>query len=157
MTRIEIISLISPFVSAILAAWLTYRFTINSKKFDILYENKIPAFKEIASKINDFKNFCIGRVAYFDGNEYSTFYEEGLGTLMHRDEIANSLSFNSIFLSKPSRLAVTSLLNNMSGLCNAEASIAGGNNDLNPKDAYQKMAETSEILIEALYKELNLT
>ena len=157
MTDVEWISLIlSPFVSAILTAILTYRFAIKSRRVDILYENKIPAFKEIAFKITQFKNFCTGRAAYFQGNEYSPFYEEGFGALRHRTEIANSFSTNGIFLNKNSRFLITELLIDMSGLCNAEAAMAGGDNELNPQNEYERMSIIAESIIDILYRELNL-
>lgn len=49
MTTIQTIAVISPFVSAILTAFLTFKFTSRSKALDILYHNRVPAFKEIAT------------------------------------------------------------------------------------------------------------
>ena len=156
MSTIEVISIVSPFVSATLTAFITYRFTVQSKRFDILYANKMPAFKEVTSEIVAFKNFCTGRVAYFQGNEYAAFYEEGLGALRHRTEIAKILESNSIFLSEASRRLVSDLIGQMSELCNAEATISGGDNTVNPTNEYARMIPLSESLIEVLYKELNL-
>src|SRR6266498_5065097 len=115
MTTIEIISIISPFVSATLTAFITYRFTVQSKRFDILYANKMPAFKDVASKIVAFKNFCNGRVAFLQANVYAAFFEKGLDTLNHRAEIAQSLESNSIFLSEASRSLISDLVNQISG------------------------------------------
>jgi len=157
MTTIEIISIISPFFSAALTALITYKLTVKSKRFDILYENKIPAFKEVTSRIVAFKNFCTGRVAFLQGNEYSPFYEEKLGTLHHGNQIALALQSNSVFLSQNSRFLIYELLNHMSGLCNAEAVIAGGDDLFDPKNEYERMTTMLESIIDILYKELNLT
>ena len=156
MTEMMLISIISPFISAALTAYLTYRFTVNSKSFDIIYQNKIPAFKAIASKIIQFKNFCEGRVAYFQGNEYSPFYQAGFGTLGFRTDIARTFSENSIFISKDSRFLIEELLGKMSILCNIEAIMVGGDKDLNPENEYQRMATAAESIIDILYNELNL-
>ncbi|MBG6188417.1 hypothetical protein [Flavobacterium sp. CAN_S2] len=83
----KFLAVISPFVSAFLTGLLTYYFTLKTKKFDILYQNKIPAFKEITSELIELKKFCLGRVAYFQGNEVSPYWEENLGVLAHRTSI----------------------------------------------------------------------
>ena len=156
MTTIQIIAIISPFVSATLTAFLTFKFTSRSKGLDILYQNKVPAFKQIASNLISFKNFCEGRVAYFQANEFHPFYTDSLGTLEHRTKIASSLEVNIIFVSKNSRIVVSDFINQMSGLCNAELAIAGGDNDTEPISEYERMATLADSAVEVLYTELNL-
>lgn len=160
MTTTEIIasiSIISAFTSATLVTYFSYRFGVRTKKLDILYNSRLTAFKEVSIKIVSFKNFCTGKLAHSQGNEYSPFYEEGFGALHHRTEIANSLQTNSIFLSKDSRVVVTDLLNQMSGLCNGEAALAGNDNeDLNLDNEYSRMETLSESAIEILYAELGI-
>lgn len=156
MTAIEIIATISPFVSATLTAFLTYKFTARSKRLDILYENKVPAFKEIAANIIAFKNFCEGRVAYCQGNEFHPFYTDSLGMLEHRTKIAKSLEANVVFVSKDARVVVTDFLDQMSRLCNAELSIASGDTDMEQDSEYQRMAILGDSVVELLYNELNL-
>ena len=156
MTTIQIIAIISPFVSATLTAFLTFKFTSRSKGLDILYQNKVPAFKQIASNLISFKNFCEGRVAYFQANEFHPFYTDSLGTLEHRTKIASSLEVNIIFVSKNSRIVVSDFINQMSGHCNAELAIAGGDNDTEPISEYERMATLAESAVEVLYTELNL-
>lgn len=156
MTTIQIIAIVSPFISAIMTAYLTYRFTSRSKGIDILYQNKVPAFKEIASQFISFTNFCDGRVAFYRGNEFHPFYTETLGTLEHRTKIATSLETNAIFISKDSRQIAKDFLNQMSGLCNAEIAIAGGGTNLNAENEYKRMAILADSAVEVLYNELNL-
>ena len=156
MTTIQIIAIISPFVSAALTAFLTFQFTSQSKRLDILYQNKVPAFKEIAANIISFKNFCEGRVAYFQANEFHPFYTDSLGTLEHRTKIASSLEANVVFVSKAARTVVSDFLNQMSGLCNAELAMSGGDNDMQPISEYQRMSTLGDSAVEILYNELNL-
>ena len=156
MTTIQIIAIFSPFVSAVLTAFLTFQFTSKSKRLDILYQNKVPAFKEVAANIISFKNFCEGRVAFFQANEFHPFYTDSLGTLEHRTKIALSLESNIVFVSKDSRAIVSDFLNQMSGLCNAELAIAGGDNDMQPITEYQRMSTLGDSALELLYNELNL-
>lgn len=156
MTTIQIIAIISPFVSATLTAYLTYKLTSKSKKVDIVYQNKIPAFKAIASSIISFKNFCEGRVAYFYGSEFHPFYTDSLGTLEHRTKIALSLEENAVFISQDSRHIISDFLNQMTGLCNAEIAIASNDPYMQPKEEYEQMAILADSAVEVLYKELNL-
>jgi hypothetical protein len=152
----KVLSIASPFISALLASLLTYYFTLKTKRFDILYENKIPAFKEISIKLIEFKKFCNGRVAYFIGNEYSPYYEANAGTLHHRTEIAQVSEFNSIFLSTESRSLIEDLLNQMSGLCNAEVAILSGDQMPGIEKEYERLSKLTENCISKLYSDLNL-
>jgi hypothetical protein len=156
MTAIQITAIISPFVSAALTAFLAFKFTSKSKRIDILYQNKVPAFKEIAANIISFKNFCEGRVAYFQANEFHPFYTDSLGTLGHRTKIALSFEENVVFVTKDARRVISDFLNQMSGLCNAEIALAGGDNDLQPVSEYQRMSILGDSAVELLYNELNL-
>jgi hypothetical protein len=157
MTTIQVIAILSPFVSAALTAFLTFQFTSKSKRLDILYENKVPAFKEIASNIISFKNFCEGRVAYYKANDFHPFYTDSTGgTLEHRTKIALSLEANVVFVSKEARDVISDFLNHMSGLCNVELAITGGDNDMQPSSEYIRMAILGDSAVELLYNELNL-
>lgn len=161
MTTTEIIaaiSIISAFTSATLVTYFNYKFGVRTKKLDILYTNRLIAFKGLASKIVSFQNFCCGKIAFSEGNEYSPFYEEGFGALHHRTEIAQSLQTNAIFLSYDSKVIITDLLNQMSALCNGEAALAGNDKaDQNLDSEYSRMEKLSESAREVLYKELGLS
>lgn len=152
----KILAIISPFLSAILASYATYYYTLKTKRFDILYQNKIPAFKEIVTRLIELKKFCIGRLAHYEGNEYSPYYEESTGVLEHRTLLADSYELNSIFLSKSSRKSIENLLDDLSGLCNAERCIGSGDDTLNVENEYGRIAKITEDTINKLYSELNL-
>lgn len=156
MSSIQILAIVSPFVSAMLTAFLTFKFTSKSKRLDILYQNKVPAFKEIAANIISFKNFCEGRVAYYQANEFHPFYTDSVGTLKNRIKIATSLETNAVFVSKDSRIIVSDFLNQMSGLCSAEMAIAAGDDDMQLTSEYNRMAILADSAVEVLYQELNL-
>ncbi|RKS03196.1 hypothetical protein [Flavobacterium sp. 102] len=152
----KVLAVVSPFISAFLAGLLTYYFTLKTKKFDILYQNKIPAFKEIALKLIELKKFCLGRSAYYQGNEFSPYWEENLGALEHRTAVAEIFEINSIFLSKSSKKSIENLISEMSGLCNAEISIAGTNEISGVEKEYERIAKITEETINILYSDLNL-
>jgi hypothetical protein len=124
-----------------------------------VYQNKIPAFKEITATLIEFKKFCVGRIAYFEGNEYSPFYNENIGTLAHRTKIANASENNSIFLSQDSRNSIDNLINTMSILCSAE--IVMITTDYHErangiKEEYDRLQKMTGNCIDILYKDLNL-
>lgn len=152
----KILSILSPFVSAFLAGLLTYYFTLKTKKFDILYQNKIPAFKETVSKLVDLKKFCLGRIAYFQGNEFSPYFQDTAGALHHRTEISNIYELNAIFLSSDSKKVIDNLLNEMSGLCNAEIAMTSGDTLSGVEKEYDRILKLTENCISTLYTDLNL-
>ena len=156
MDIFKIATLVSPFVSASLVGLLTYYFTIKTKKFNVLYLNKLTAFKEITNKLTGFKNFCNGRIAFLQGNEFAPFYEKNIGTLYYRTEIANISELNSIFLSKKGQQVIEDLINRMSTLCTAELAIVQNDKELNIIGLYENLLNQTENCIRNLYLEINL-
>ena len=156
MTTYQMFTLLIPILSAAIVGLLTYFFALKSKKFDLLYQNKVPAFKEIALKLTAYRNFCLGRVAFLQGNEFSPFWESGPGALHHRTEIANVIALNSIFLSKRNNDFLYSLLNDMSLMCNMEVSLIT-NPEMNvDSNIYFNEVKRVDSAIQSLYSELNL-
>lgn len=156
MTTYQFFTLLIPILSATIVGVLTYLFALKSKRIDLLYQNKIPAFKELALKLTEYKNFCLGRVAYLQGNEYSPFWEEGSGTLHHRTEIANVAAHNAIFLTDHSRKLLYKMLAEMGLSCNIEVALILDPDLTIDSKVYEVKANTVDMIIESLYKELNL-
>ena len=156
MDIFKLLAIISPFISAILSGLLTYFYTIRGKRYDLLYQSKIPAFKEVSMQLTEFRNYCLGRTASYEGNEFSPYLEEGRGTLTHRTDIALVVAHNGIFFEPASRLAVEELMNSMSVLCNIELGLAAGNDYGDLAENYFEMADKTTKVIEVLYKELHL-
>lgn len=152
----KFLAIVSPFVSATLSGFLTYFYTLRTKKIEILYQNNIPAFREITQKLIELKRFCNGRIAFFQANEFSPDYEENIGTLAHRTEISNASNLNSVFLSSKSKDCIDKLLNELSGLCNAEISIIQGNEMLGIENEYLRVLNLTDNCINTLFKELKL-
>ena len=151
-------TLISPFIAAFIAARLTFFFSLKSKKFDIIYANKIPAFKNINEKLIEYKIFCLGRVAYFEGNGLSPYWVEDIGAFELRKSITKVYEENSIFVSKKSRSSIEKLINNLSLLCNMEIQIVDNKLDekIDLKETYNNAYLEVDELIQILYEELNL-
>lgn len=147
MDYYKLVAIISPFLASGLTGWITYNITMKGKRFDLLYQSKVPAFKELSIKLTNYKNFCLGTVAFFEGNEYSPYWEEGTGTMHYRNEIAEAASMCSIYFSSKMKKSIDNLLNLMAGLCGAEVQNALKNDVLDLRDAYFDMYEKSEMCI----------
>jgi hypothetical protein len=156
MTIVQIITFLMPIAAASIVGLLTYFFAIKSKKFDLLYASKIPAFKEISAKLTKFKSSCFGKVAEYRGFDFSPYYNSG-STFTHRTEIVEVVDANIIFLSKICRKEIAELLNQMGVACSLELKLAADKNDsVDHSEVYQKLGTDTEKLIELLYKDLNL-
>lgn len=152
------LAILSPFVAAFIAARLTYFFSLKSKKFDILYANKIPAFKNINEVLTEYKIFCLGRVAFFEGNELSPYWTEDVGAFEFRRKITKVYENNSIFISQKNRKVIEEFINNLSLLCNMEIHLVDEviDESIDLKKSYFNSYIEVEKIIEIFYKELNL-
>lgn len=155
MNYFQIASIVSPFIAAILASLLSYSFTTKTKRKEFLYQNRVDSFKSIAAKITSFKKYCLGRIASLKGNEFSPYYDEEGSGLTFRREISTDSELNQLFLTKKSRSAIDSLLNNMGPLCNAELHNAPPN-EYSYGNVYELSLKECENCLEILYKELDL-
>lgn len=152
----KVLSILSPMISALLVGILTYNFTIKAKKFDILYQNKIPAFKAVVSELVSFRKYCWGRAAYFSGNEFSPYYNESPGALEHRTLISEVYELNTMFLSKGCRKEIKELISDMSGICNAETIEESDGTLKGIENSYSNLASKVGEIIDLMYKELNI-
>lgn len=156
MNLFQFFTLLIPIAAAIGVGVITYFYAIKSKKFDLLYASKIPAFKEIAAKLTDFRSSCLGRVAEYSGTDFSPYSCTG-SALTHRTDIVIAVDANIIFLSRSSRQEIMKLLNKMGVLCNLELRLAANPDDIKDyREIYQQFGDDTEKLIELLYNELNL-
>ena len=60
-----------PLISALVACFLTYLFTIRSKKHDIILQERILAFKTIYKELVFLSRYCNAIVASGEGNEFA--------------------------------------------------------------------------------------
>lgn len=155
MDFFKALAIISPFISAAIAGVISYLVMISGKRYDFMYQSKIPAFKDLSLSLINYKNYCLGKVANYEGNEFSPYFELEGSTLQHRTVIAQVASLNTIYFSDSTRKLIDELMNSMSSLCNAELHIASGQEFEDLESSYYSMSEKVELCITALYKELN--
>jgi hypothetical protein len=152
----KIAAFVSPLLAGTLSGFITYGLTIKSKKFDILYANKIPAFKEIAKQLLVLKQFLIAKIADKSGMEFSPEYED-TSILNFITEISSVREANYMFTSKKSQLALNSLLDNMSLVANFELQQAAGVDGFSDGlPLYNRLLTTTSETLDILFNELNI-
>ena len=155
----KILAIISPFISAILSGFFTYRFLIKGKKFDILYENKIPIFKEFSAFLLKLKTYIYGRTSYLENNEHSPYWEENIEASRYLKALIEIYELNSVFLSRESRKRIQELIEQLLNLKSAElASFNDSSKEIikGSLDLYLIIETQAENCLQTLYRELNL-
>ncbi len=66
----KILAIVSPFISALLTGFITYNLTMKQKRFDLLYQSKIPAFKDLSVALINYKNYCLGKASLFEAMNF---------------------------------------------------------------------------------------
>jgi hypothetical protein len=149
----QFFTLFLPLASASVVGYLTYRFAIKSKKFDILYQHKVPAFKEVTYKLINYKAYCLGRITHLTGNPVSPYYDDELNAMHYHGEVAKAVDLNIIFLSESNKLIINQLLYKMEGISTSEIDFG---RDQMMVDWLNEIVEEIEKVINVLYTDLNL-
>jgi len=149
-------NLIIPIASAILASSLTAYLTLRIRKFELLQINKISAFKEVSTALTKLKRHCMGKIAEIEGNELTPYSAEETSIFECRQSLAMALDENSIFLSKIGRDRLENLINELSGLANAELSSELVTDFPGIEKSYLEIANKAKSFIEILYNDLSI-
>ncbi|TRW22399.1 hypothetical protein FMM05_18015 [Flavobacterium zepuense] len=154
----KILAILSPFLSGIIIGFITNKLSNKSKKMELLYQSKIPAFKEIHKALIMYRTYLNSIIAENEGNEFYPQSEQTNNSLGHRGIILEAFELNGIYLNKSSKKAIEDLIGNMSILCNIELWQAGGTDstEINTVAAYEESVSEVDKVIELLYKDLNL-
>ena len=152
----KILAIVSPFVSGV----ITYILTQRVKKSEYLYQNRIPAFKEILLTLIKIKKYAIGKIALSKGAEFSPYYDEEGSSLMLRTELANVGDTNEVFLTDKSKSLIANVDSQLGIFCNAELS-ASGRSSSEDDDMYNinydSLLDVVENCIRGLYSEVGLS
>ena len=155
-TLFKILAVVSPFA----ASGITYLLTLRSKKNEYLYQNRLPAFKEVANVLINIRKYCVGKMADASGAEFSPYYNENGSGLMFRTELADVRQLNEIFLTDRSKALLDKVDTQLNLLCHAELSFFGavtreeGLTDIG--NGYSVLLEVVEGCLKSLYKEVGL-
>lgn len=149
----KILAIVSPFISGA----ITYILTQRAKKSEYLYQNRIPAFKEVLPILIKIKKYAIGKIALSRGAEFSPYYDEDGSSLMLRTELANIGDNNEVFLTDKSKKLIADVDSQIGIFCNAELSYHGNKaNDPTWDIDYTPLLDVVDKCISGLYKEVGL-
>lgn len=153
-TFFKIAAIVSPFLSG----YVTYMLTNRSKKSELLYQNRMPAFKEVVAVLVKIRRYAEGKIALERGAEFSPYFDEAGSALSLRTELANASAVNEIFLTDKSKRLIQDVDSQIGIFCNAEIWIAGRLIDEEvPRIAdYTPLHNVVERSLKGLYKEMNL-
>jgi len=156
---------LSPFIAAVLASYITHMLMIRSKKFDVLFQERIPACKAILKRLVSIKRYCLAGLAEYSGSEFSPRLEDlpehdQGSALTHRTDLSFLAEENQIFLSKSSRRALIELDAQLGLLCNVELQLAGSQPHADAaslaEDTYGMTVTAIDECIDRLYNDLKL-
>jgi len=155
-TLFKILAVVSPFA----ASGITYLLTLRSKKNEYLYQNRLPAFKEIASVLIRIRKYCAGKIADEMGAEFAPRFDENGSGLMFVSELADARQLNEIFLTDKSKSLLDAVDTQLNLLCHAEMSFFSASTREEGityiGNAYSLLFEVVEGCLKGLYKEVGL-
>ncbi|MDO7849586.1 hypothetical protein Q5H92_24705 [Hymenobacter sp. M29] len=158
-TLFKILAVVSPFA----ASGITYFLALRSKKNEYLYQNRLPAFKEVAAVFAKIRKYCIGRMAIEVGAEFSPFYGEDGSALELREQLAEVRQLNEVFLTDKSKSVLESVDERLAMLCHIELQAASIVQLPEPSEyasdtltGWSDLLNVVEDALKVLYKEIGL-
>jgi hypothetical protein len=153
-TLFKVLAVVSPFISGYVTYWLTNR----SKKSELLYQHRMPAFKEVVAVLVKIRQYAEGKIALERGAEFSPYFDEAGSALSLRTELANASAVNEIFLTDKSKRLIQDVDSQIGIFCNAEIWITSRPiEETESRTAdYTPLHNVVERSLKGLYKEMNL-
>jgi hypothetical protein len=112
---------ITSIISAAIAAFIAHKLTLQSKKHEILFQEKLKACKSLQQRLISLKKYCLSVIADYEGNEFAPRYEDDCkSALTHRQEISSVIEDNYMFFPMKSFPELSQLDAQLSLLCNFE-------------------------------------
>lgn len=106
----KVLGLLSPFVSAFLASWVTFHVGQRRARSDAFLKARLDAARDLLAAVSKVARYCEARVSEWQGNENGSRRPEGLVTaLVLLDEMGESVSRAAVFLTESEHDRVTQL------------------------------------------------
>jgi len=146
------LAIISPIVSGVIVGIVTNALANRSKRIEMLYQHKVPAFQEIYKILTDYK---------FDleSNVYSSdFLESNIdakGSVETVSLLNNAYIRNSIYFNKKSRQAIMDLVGKIHNMCSYQMIALQEEFDSRNLPYVQMTIDVNKV-IDILYKDLNI-
>jgi len=146
------LAIVSPIVSGILVGLVSNALANRSKRIEMLYQHKIPAFKEIHKILTDYKFELESRIY---NSEFLESNPDAKGAVETVSSLNNAYIRNSIYFNKKSRDAIMDLVAKIHNMCNLQ--ILFLQKEFKDESLpYVEMTIDINKVIEILYKDLNL-
>jgi hypothetical protein len=161
----EIFKLLSPFIAAFLASWITYPLTLKSKKIDYLLKYRIESFKNLSSKISQIKKqylYNISELTTDDIGIHKSILEnnKSRSTMILLTKLISIHEEYQIFLTKRARSTINDFIRYTSTICGMELSMFDEANleDFNESyvNRYKRAIKEIESCLVGLYRELKI-
>lgn len=145
------LAIISPIASGVIVGIVTNILANRSKRIEMLYQHKIPAFKDIHQILIRYRS-------YLQINAYNNeFIEvpETTGSVETINLLDTSFGLNGIYFNKKSKKALLKLIGQINNMCNYQILVLQ-EEFKDTKLPYEATIEEIDKVIEVLYKDLNL-
>ncbi|TPD71091.1 hypothetical protein [Flavobacterium microcysteis] len=146
------LAIASPIFSGVIVGIVSHTLSNRSKRIELLYQHKIPAFQEIYKILTDYK-FELESNVY--DSEFLESNPDSKGSLETVSLLNNAYIRNSIYLNKKSRQAIMDLVGKIHFMCSFQLTALQENFKIQ-KPPYVEMTIEVNKVIEILYKDLNI-
>lgn len=153
----KVIGLISPFVSAFLAAWITNAFATKRVKAGKFLDERLNALRNVHAELVAAKLYFSKSVSREQGDEHGIWPEQGQHSQKIQKNLWECFQANAIFLSENERELILDLMKQMD-MCNAMERAIQNDEQLraqsNTIEIYEKLALMAAEAMVGLYLDL---
>jgi len=154
----KILNIVSPFLAAGLASWLTYVYGFRKQKSEVFLLKRLDALKEVHDSVLLAKRYCDTHLAEIHGNENAPWpeslkgYLSGLSLL---EQTANLYDANRMFLLSNEAERFSALIEQISMIASMERAIIDAPDLMHTTESgYQGGSSLAEACLQELYKDL---
>jgi hypothetical protein len=151
----QVWDVLAPFVAAILASWLTYWFAMRQRRGEILLEQRLAAFNALQAALVGLVHYC--EFKHRPGDDIGPSLPEGtpISALHNVQRLSHCVDANRIYISSPTRTALTKLCRSVSIAASMELAVLS-DPSLEDRSLYGQMRKDADLCIERLHSELHL-
>jgi len=153
----KVIGIVSPFIAAFLAAWITNTYATKRLKAEKFLNQRLDALKLVHSELVAAKLYFSKSINREQGNEHGIWPDGGYECHLILKNLWECFQSQAIFLSFDERESIVSLMKEMD-MCNAMERAISSDEEIrkqsNSVDVYQKLQTKSAEALAVLYQEL---
>jgi hypothetical protein len=145
------LAIFSPIFSGIIGGIISHLLSNRSKRLDILYQHKIPAFKEMHKILVEYK-LSVDRLVHVSEFLDDTQRTTSINTV---NLLNDSFELNGLYFNKKSRQMILSLIGDIHNMCSFELAVLQDDYK-HTTLPYGNMVVIIDKVIEQLYSDINL-